>query len=124
MLLSAGRSRAMPGLGLVLPGAFPQVSQPVVLPAAVPAAFPVQRVVKPEPVETHPQYSFSYSVADALSGDNKVQKEVREGSIVKGSYSLIDPDGVRRTVNYYADPVNGFNAVVHRTPPEPAKIVV
>lgn len=27
-------------------------------------------------------------------------------------YSLIEPDGSRRTVDYTADPVNGFNAVV------------
>lgn len=27
-----------------------------------------------------------------------------------------DPDGTRRTVDYTADPVNGFNAVVRKTP--------
>lgn len=27
-----------------------------------------------------------------------------------------DPDGTRRTVEYTADPVNGFNAVIHREP--------
>lgn len=31
-------------------------------------------------------------------------------------YSVIDPDGTRRTVDYTADPVNGFNAVVQREP--------
>lgn len=31
-----------------------------------------------------------------------------------GSYSLIEPDGTQRVVEYTADPVNGFNAVVHR----------
>lgn len=29
-------------------------------------------------------------------------------------YSLIEPDGSRRTVEYTADAHNGFNAVVHR----------
>lgn len=33
-----------------------------------------------------------------------------------GSYSLIEPDGSVRTVIYTADPLNGFNAVVERTP--------
>lgn len=33
-----------------------------------------------------------------------------------GSYSLNDPDGTRRTVDYTADPVNGFNAVVRKEP--------
>lgn len=33
-----------------------------------------------------------------------------------GSYSLVEPDGSLRTVIYTADPVNGFNAVVEKTP--------
>lgn len=33
---------------------------------------------------------------------------------MQGSYSLVEPDGTRRTVEYTADPVNGFNAVVHK----------
>ncbi|KAK9499718.1 hypothetical protein O3M35_002712 [Rhynocoris fuscipes] len=71
-------------------------------------------VAKAEEIDPHPQYSFSYSVADAVSGDNKGQTETRDGDVVQGSYSLIEPDGSRRTVDYTADPVNGFNAVVHK----------
>lgn len=37
-------------------------------------------------------------------------------SISTGSYSLNDPDGTRRTVDYTADPINGFNAVVRKEP--------
>lgn len=37
-------------------------------------------------------------------------------SFSTGSYSVNDPDGTRRTVEYTADPVNGFNAIVHREP--------
>lgn len=33
-----------------------------------------------------------------------------------GSYSLVEPDGSIRTVIYTADPVNGFNAIVEKTP--------
>lgn len=36
--------------------------------------------------------------------------------MVQGSYTLIEPDGSRRTVAYVADPVNGFNALVQRDP--------
>lgn len=66
---------------------------------------------------------------DSLTGDSKTQEETRDGDIVKGSYSLIEPDGSRRTVNYYSDPVNGFNAVVQKdlpvaTPVVAAKTVV
>ncbi|XP_049794470.1 larval cuticle protein A3A-like [Schistocerca nitens] len=64
--------------------------------------------------DPHPQYSFSYDVQDAITGDTKSQQETRDGDVVQGVYSLVEPDGSRRTVEYQADPVNGFNAVVHR----------
>ncbi|XP_043289237.1 cuticle protein 19.8-like [Venturia canescens] len=73
-------------------------------------------VVRTESYEANPQYSFSYSVADGLTGDNKAQEETRNGDVVQGSYSLVEPDGSRRTVSYAADPVNGFNAVVQKDP--------
>ena len=66
--------------------------------------------------DAYPQYSFAYSVQDSLTGDSKTQHETRDGGVVKGSYSLVEPDGTTRTVEYTADPVNGFNAVVHRQP--------
>ncbi|EDS42115.1 conserved hypothetical protein [Culex quinquefasciatus] len=66
--------------------------------------------------DPNPQYSYSYAVADAVTGDNKSQQESRSGDVVTGSYSLIEPDGTQRVVEYTADPVNGFNAVVHRQP--------
>lgn len=51
-----------------------------------------------------------------VTGDSKNQQESRSGDVVQGSYSLVEPDGTRRTVEYTADPANGFNAVVHREP--------
>ncbi|XP_055373527.1 cuticle protein 21 [Condylostylus longicornis] len=63
-----------------------------------------------------PQYTFAYNVQDAITGDSKSQQEVRDGDVVRGSYSVADPDGTIRTVFYTADPVNGFNAVVERGP--------
>jgi hypothetical protein len=84
-----------------------------------------------EIVDAHPQYQFAYNVNDALTGDSKTQEETRDGDIVRGSYSLIEPDGSRRIVQYYSDPINGFNAVVQKDAPvapvvaaAPAKIVV
>lgn len=71
---------------------------------------------KLEDFDAAPQYSFSYDVQDALTGDSKAQYETRNGDIVQGSYSLIEADGTRRIVDYTADPVNGFNAVVSREP--------
>lgn len=51
-----------------------------------------------------------------MTGDAKNQQETRNGDVVQGRYSLIDADGYRRTVDYTADPVNGFNAIVNREP--------
>lgn len=47
----------------------------------------------------------------------KSQHEVRDGDVVKGSYSLVEPDGSVRTVEYTADDHNGFNAVVSKSAP-------
>ncbi|XP_053694464.1 cuticle protein 21-like [Sabethes cyaneus] len=95
--------------------AAPVVAAPVVAARAAPlvAAAPVQA----EFTDAYPQYQYAYNVQDALTGDSKTQEETRDGDIVKGSYSLIEPDGSRRIVNYYADPINGFNAVVQKDVP-------
>lgn len=69
-----------------------------------------------EEYDPHPQYKYAYDVQDTVSGDSKSQVEERDGDVVRGEYSLVDPDGYKRTVQYTADPVNGFNAVVNRTP--------
>ncbi|XP_030380351.1 larval cuticle protein A2B [Scaptodrosophila lebanonensis] len=102
-----------------------------IIECAVLAPAPLAAV--PVPVNTeidpHPQYAFAYNVQDALTGDSKSQQEVRDGDIVKGSYSVVDADGSLRTVFYTADPINGFNAVVQRGPvpvvaPRPAVAAV
>ncbi|KAG4065959.1 hypothetical protein HA402_006677 [Bradysia odoriphaga] len=69
-----------------------------------------------EAYDPNPQYSFSYNVQDSYTGDVKNQQETRSGGNVQGQYSLIDADGFKRTVDYTADPINGFNAVVAREP--------
>ncbi|XP_062561374.1 larval cuticle protein A2B-like [Armigeres subalbatus] len=102
------------------PGAYPALGVPrVAAPLAYPAVAKVAAPVIAKAVDDYdpnPQYSYSYHIADALTGDNKEQQESRSGDVVTGSYSLIEPDGTRRVVEYTADPVNGFNAVVHREP--------
>nr|QGT33375.1 cuticular protein 22 [Microplitis mediator] len=86
-----------------------------VVPVA-PAAPVAPVLAKLEDFDAVPQYSFAYDVQDALTGDSKAQYETRNGDVVQGSYSLIEADGTRRIVDYTADPVNGFNAVVNREP--------
>lgn len=80
----------------------------------VPIAVPVSQT-RVEPYDPHPHYVYSYDVNDYHTGDSKSQYESRNGDIVQGQYSLTDPDGSRRTVEYRADPQNGFNAIVQRT---------
>ena len=73
-------------------------------------------VARVEEFDPHPQYTYGYDVKDALTGDSKTQVETRDGGVVSGQYSLNDADGYRRIVDYTADPINGFNAVVRREP--------
>ncbi|KAJ3653447.1 hypothetical protein Zmor_012698 [Zophobas morio] len=65
-------------------------------------------------VYTPPRYEFKYGVGDPKTGDRKEQAEARVGDVVKGEYSLAEPDGTIRVVKYTADDHNGFNAVVSR----------
>lgn len=86
---------------------------PAVPVATAAAAVPLAKLEEFDPV---PQYSFAYDVQDAVTGDSKAQYETRNGDVVRGSYSLIEADGTRRIVEYTADPINGFNAIVSREP--------
>jgi hypothetical protein len=65
--------------------------------------------------DPNPQYSYSYNINDANTGDVKSHEESRSGDTVQGSYSVVESDGSVRRVDYTADDVSGFNAVVHRT---------
>ncbi|XP_053683311.1 cuticle protein 19-like [Sabethes cyaneus] len=62
----------------------------------------------------HPKYKFEYGVKDSHTGDNKEQWEHRDGDAVEGSYSLHEPDGTHRVVNYKSDKHAGFQAHVQR----------
>lgn len=52
-------------------------------------------------------YEYSYVVYDENTGDQKAQRELSDGSVVRGQYSLIQPDGYVREVQYTADDVKG-----------------
>ncbi|XP_045460307.1 cuticle protein-like isoform X2 [Harmonia axyridis] len=103
-LLAVARGSAIHGAGLVAET------------YAAPLAFaPVAKTVIAE-AESPAHYDFGYSVSDPYTGDHKSQVESRRGDAVQGSYSLVDSDGTKRTVDYAADAVNGFNAVVRKEP--------
>ncbi|CAG9762130.1 unnamed protein product [Ceutorhynchus assimilis] len=87
--------------------------QPAVAYASAPVAYAKAVVAEPA-APAH--YDYGYTVSDPHTGDQKSQQETRRGDVVQGSYSLVDSDGTKRTVDYTADPHNGFNAVVHKEP--------
>ncbi|KAJ6632699.1 Cuticle protein 19 [Pseudolycoriella hygida] len=62
----------------------------------------------------HPKYKFDYGVKDPHTGDHKKQWETRDGDVVKGGYTLEEPDGTTRVVEYKSDKHNGFNAIVKK----------
>ncbi|CAH2254302.1 cuticle protein 8-like [Pararge aegeria] len=93
--------------------------------SAVPLV-PIGKVAYAEP-EAPAHYEFQYSVHDEHTGDIKQQQEARAGDEVHGSYSLVQPDGVHRIVEYTSDKEHGFNAIVRYegqpiANPAPAKI--
>ncbi|XP_072940704.1 larval cuticle protein A2B-like [Epargyreus clarus] len=92
------------GHGAIVSHAAPVLRAPL---AVAHAAAPVE-------IYSHPRYQFNYGVADGHTGDQKSQWEARDGDVVKGQYSLVEPDGTIRTVDYTSDAHNGFNAVVSR----------
>ena len=65
--------------------------------------------------QASPHYEFKYGVHDGHTHDVKEQAEKRVGDKVEGYYSLVEPDGTKRTVHYTADEHTGFNAVVSKS---------
>uniref|UniRef100_A0A4Y0BRG2 Uncharacterized protein n=1 Tax=Anopheles funestus TaxID=62324 RepID=A0A4Y0BRG2_ANOFN len=59
-----------------------------------------------------PRYEFAYGVKDPITGDHKDQWEKRDGDRVQGVYMLEEADGTQRIVEYEADAVQGFRAIV------------
>ncbi|XP_013191906.2 cuticle protein 7 [Amyelois transitella] len=69
------------------------------------------KTVHAEP-EAPAHYTFEYSVDDRHYGDMKSHRETRDGDVIKGSYSLLQPDGTQRIVEYTVDKKSGFKAKV------------
>jgi hypothetical protein len=79
----------------------------------VPAVF---CIIVTDPPPRAIQYKYSYNVEDPSTGDSKTQHEVKQGNIVRGQYSVVEPDGSKRVVDYNVHPSKGFVAVVHTEP--------
>ncbi|XP_019875912.1 cuticle protein 8 [Aethina tumida] len=111
----AGGHGDLGGLGGYYSAAPIAIAAPVIKAAPIAVAAPVYKTTHDVDYYAYPKYEFNYGVADAHTGDHKSQHEVRDGDVVKGSYTVAEPDGTLRTVHYTADDHNGFNAVVERT---------
>ncbi|CAG9772503.1 unnamed protein product [Ceutorhynchus assimilis] len=61
-----------------------------------------------------PGYHYAYGVHDPHTKDHKSQEEHRDHDDVKGSYTIHDPDGTKRIVEYTSGKHTGFQAVVTR----------
>ncbi|KAJ8925119.1 hypothetical protein NQ315_001301 [Exocentrus adspersus] len=66
--------------------------------------------------DTNPNYQFGFDVKDDLYTNYQNRKEQKDGDKIVGSYSVVDSDGFIRTVQYTADPKEGFKAEVTRQP--------
>ncbi|GJQ73100.1 hypothetical protein Trydic_g1729 [Trypoxylus dichotomus] len=58
-------------------------------------------------------YSYNYGISNEATGDNKSKWEKRENNVVRGAYSIVEPDGTTRLVEYTAD-ANGFHPVIKK----------
>ncbi|XP_066957967.1 uncharacterized protein [Macrobrachium rosenbergii] len=61
-------------------------------------------------------YQFSYKVKDRAQGADFGHQEGSDGTIVRGQYFVVLPDGRRQTVQYRADHVNGYQSEVEYQP--------
>ncbi|XP_066964434.1 uncharacterized protein [Macrobrachium rosenbergii] len=72
--------------------------------------------------DPNPRYTWAYAVDAESTGDLKSAREERRGDVVVGQYSVMDPDGVRRTVDYQVAPGTGFRPPSGRRKQTPSRI--
>lgn len=65
------------------------------------------------PSQNRESYGFNYEVNAPETGDRKHHSEIQAKDQVLGSYSIIEPNGAHRYVEYVANS-NGFNAIVRQ----------
>ncbi|XP_063605526.1 cuticle protein 19-like isoform X1 [Penaeus indicus] len=66
----------------------------------------------PDPDEVHEPYDFTYTVRNDESGADFAHSEASDGASVRGSYTVLLPDGRRQTVTYVVDSQTGYTARV------------
>merc|ERR1711994_346745 len=97
-------------------------ASPVQLAAPVPltAPVPVAPIVEPPSSQFHAQDEFG-QFSFGYQNINSAKSETRDAfGVTRGSYQYVDAHGVLQTVNYIADPVNGFRVAATNVPVAPA----
>merc|ERR1711970_1149773 len=101
-----------------IPAPFPVALAPAPLsfaPAPIPAAIPSTPSSQFHAQDEFGQFSFGYE------NINSAKTETKDAfGVTRGSYQYIDANGIVQTVNYIADPVNGFRVAGTNIPVAPA----
>merc|ERR1712106_610494 len=83
-------------------------------PAPVPVAIPSTPSSQFHAQDEFGQFSFGYE------NINSAKTETRDAfGVTRGSYQYVDANGILQTVNYIADPVNGFRVAGTNIPVAP-----
>jgi len=84
-------------------------------PASIPAAIPSIPSSQFHAQDEFGQFSFGYE------NINSAKTETRDAfGVTRGSYQYVDANGILQTINYIADPINGFRVAGTNIPVAPA----
>merc|ERR1711976_980763 len=95
--------------------------QPILNQAPLPLAppVPVAPIVEPPSSQFHAQDEFG-QFSFGYQNINSAKTESRDAfGVTRGSYQYVDANGILQTVNYIADPVNGFRVAGTNIPVAP-----
>merc|ERR1712209_165591 len=96
------------------------LAAPVSAPIPLAAPIPVAPVVEPPSSQSHAQDEFG-QFSFGYQNINSAKTETKDAfGVTRGSYQYVDANGVLQTVNYIADPVNGFRVAGTNIPVAPA----
>ena len=111
---------------LAAPVAIAPAPTPFAAPVPVAPIAPVAPIVEPPSSQFHAQDEFG-QFSFGYQNINSAKTESKDAfGVTRGSYQYVDANGILQTVNYIADPVNGFRVAGTNIPvaPEVAPVAV
>merc|ERR1711955_115358 len=95
------------------------IPTPVAAPIAAPLAAPVAAPITAPSSQFHAQDEFG-QFSFGYENINSAKTETKDAfGVTRGSYQYVDANGILQTVNYIADPVNGFRVAGTNIPVAP-----